>query len=592
VTRFAITTSGDAALSLLATDSPLALSPDGSRIAYVGHNASAFFVRALDQLEPTRVGGSVDSRSPFFSPDSQWIAFFEGVERELKRMPASGGPAVRICAVDGERQGGAWTRDGTIVFATGNTATGLWRVNSAGSEPQMLTKPNREAGEADHVFPHAVPGRQQVLFTITPASGNLDEARIALLDLSTGAHQVVLRGGFDARYAASGHLVYATTSGLLAVPFDLDRLASTGVPVAASPPVGTTRTGAAYFDVAANGTLVYVPDAPSPEGDRILVWVDRAGRVEPIPSTPRGYLAVRLSPDGSRVASETVAASRAQLADRDIWIHDLARGTERRLTLDLGVDLSPIWSPDSTRVLFASNRGDTGTGKGGTPGPTPLAIYSQAADGSGRAERMVDEPGRAAEPIGVSPDNAWLLFRVGTGAGTGGRLMIRSLAPPRQPRPLVESSNDLAAIRGGALSPDGRWLVYEEVERNVAQLFVTPFPDVSGGRWQVSTDSGRTPRWSRDGRELFYLASRGRDQNLDTMMAVPVIPGAVWSTGAPVALFDRSVVSGTFDVAPDGERFLMLDGGREADGQPTPRTLVVVERWTEELKVKAPPGSR
>ena len=274
VSRLLITPPSAAAL---AVDRPgLALTPDGTRLVYAGANNTALFVRALDQLDATSLTGLGVPSGPFVSPDGQWIGFFDGVTA-LKKVAITGGPAVTLGRPDGTAQGASWGSDGTIIFATNFRTTGLQRIADAGGEPTVLTRPNRAGGEDDHLCPEILPGGQAVLFTITATTGGLDQAQIAVLDLRTGTQTVLIRGGSDARYVSSGHLVYAAAGTLHAVAFDLARLAVVGTPVKVLPEV-LTRGGDAGVAVAADGTLVYVSGEYRQSGVAWCGWTGRARR--------------------------------------------------------------------------------------------------------------------------------------------------------------------------------------------------------------------------------------------------------------------------------------------------------------------------
>ena len=236
MSRFLITPPSATALTVSGFFHDLALTPDGTRLVYVGANGAALFVRALDQLDATPLTGFVAAFGPFVSPDGQWVGFFDGAgAAALKKVAITGGPAVTLGRPDGTARGASWGADGTIIFATTNVTTGLQRIAAAGGEPTVLTRPNRAGGEADHVWPEILPGGQAVLFTITATSGRLDQAQVAVLDLRTGTQTVLIRGGSDARYVSSGHLVYAAAGTLRAVAFDLARLAVVGTSVEVLP---------------------------------------------------------------------------------------------------------------------------------------------------------------------------------------------------------------------------------------------------------------------------------------------------------------------------------------------------------------------
>jgi serine/threonine-protein kinase len=350
VSRLTITPSSAAALSINGVDRDLAITPDGSHVVYVGNRGTQLFVRALDALDPVVVfTGS--PRGPFVSPDGQWIGFVDGAIA-LKKVAVTGGPAVPLATIDGTSRGAAWEPDDTIIFATGNSTTGLQRVAAASGRTTVLTRPDHAQGEADHVWPELLPGGRAVLFTITAATGGLDAAQVAVLDLQTGMRKVLVRGGSNAHYMPSGHLVYAAAGTLRAVPFDLTRLETRGTAVPVIPNVVTTNTGAVDAVVAGDGTLAYVAGAGAAGAftQRTLVWVDRQGRETPIPAPPRQYVYPRLSPDGTRVAVY------GQDQEQDIWVWNLSHTTLTRVTFDPGYDSYPVWTPDGRRLIFTSDR--------------------------------------------------------------------------------------------------------------------------------------------------------------------------------------------------------------------------------------------
>jgi serine/threonine-protein kinase len=573
--------SAAAAVSVEGTRRDVAITPDGTRVVYLGNSGAQLFVRAVDRLEATALSGLGRPSHPFLSPDGQWIGFFDG--NTLKKVAMTGGPVVMLCPVrSGGPRGATWGVDGTIIFADQDTGSGLWRVSAAGGEPMMLTKPNRERGEGDHQWPEFLPGAQAVLFTITPATGSIDNARVAVLDLQSGTHKILVSGGSHAHYLASGHLVYGVGGTLRAVAFDLERLEAVGTPTPVLPQVVTTTVGAADFDVARDGTLVYVFSGGDQTTARSLVWVDRQGREEPIKAPVRAYMYPRLSPDGTRVALDV----RDQ--EQDIWIWDLARETLTRFTFDPGPDTHPVWTPDGRRVLFRSARSG------------PANLFWQAADGTGAVERLTESPNRQFSGT-FSPDGTRLVFREET-ATTGRDLMVVPLEggrrgqPPlpgvggpgrsatSEARPLVRTTFDEA---NGEISPDGRWLAYESDESGRDEIYVRPFPDVNSGRWQVSTGGGTRPLWARSSKELFYLGTSG------AVMSTSVEGGSTLRAGNPTRLFEgRYFMPGqpgrTYDVSPDGRRFLMIKPLAGAEQTAALPSLIVVQNWHEELKRLVP----
>ena len=271
----------------------LTILPDGTRVVYVGltTQGSSLFARALDRLEPTVLVGSGVARAPFPSPDSQWVGFIDiaGGAPVLKKVAVTGGPAQTLCSIDGLGSGATWGDDGSIIFATVNPATGLQRVPAGGGTPVVLTTPDRARGESDHLWPQYLPGSQAVLFTITSTTGGMDASQVAVLDLRTGRSKVLVSGGSQAQYTPSGHLVYAAAGSLLAVAFDVSAPREYSARRhRCCRSVMTLSSGTAEFNIAADGTLVYMPAGASPT--RTLVWVDRQGREEPVKGAPHARL--------------------------------------------------------------------------------------------------------------------------------------------------------------------------------------------------------------------------------------------------------------------------------------------------------------
>jgi eukaryotic-like serine/threonine-protein kinase len=577
VRRFALTPTGPAALVVDAQSIDIAIASDATRIVYKGASTAGpqLFVRALDQLEPVPLVFGGSPRAPFLSPDGQWIGHVDIAPLALKRVAISGGPSLQICPIDGPSRGASWGEDDTIVFATASPVTGLQRVSVAGGAATVLTKPDRARGESDHLFPQFLPGGQAVLFTITPTTGGVDASQIAVLDLRTGSQKMLLRGGSQARYLPSGHLVYAAAGTLRAIAFDLSRLEPVGSAASVVSRVVTLPTGVAEFDVARDGTLVYASGGGGiTAASRTLTWVDRQGRETAIKAPARPYVVPRLSPDGTRIA--------LAIADQenDIWVWHLASETLTRVTTDPGFDVSPVWMPDGRRIVFGSQSG----------GAVGGSIAWQAADGTGAAESLADGRNISGRPSAVSPDGTRLVFWEGSPT-TANDVMMLTLGKDRQVQPLVRTP---FLERNGEISPDGRWLAYESNESGQYQISVRPFADPNSGKWQVSTGGGTQPLWARNGQELFYLAPDG------AVMSVPVTHGATWTAGAPARILEARYyyrgagdnVSRGYDVSPDGKRFLMIKPA-SADQGTAQTSIIVVQNWFDELKRLVPvKGSR
>ena len=558
VVRTTIATTESTALVTAGGVRDVAITPDGSRIVY--HGTNQLLVRVLNQIEPDVLGGLGTPTNPFISPDGQWIGFADG--QRLKKVAITGGPPVTIAPVDGVLRGATWGPDGTIVFATDATVTGLQRVSAAGGEPAVLTKPDSERGDRDHLWPEFLPGGGAVLFTIYPAIGGPDNAQVAVLDLKTGASKVLVRGGSHAHYVPTGHLVYGVAGTLRAVPFDLERLEPTGTPAPVLEGVWTTPLGAANFAVAANGSLVYVAGLARPASRNTIASVDRQGRVSPLPGVPPDlYRDVRVSPDGARLALATRT---------DVSTYEFARATLSRLTTDPAEDRSPLWTSDGQRIVFTSRRAGY------------LELFSRQADGTGADERLLS---RAKNLIdlhadGWSPDGSHVLFTEVSPASP-----INQCAIGETP---IERSSDVRVLvksdfcnQFSALSPNRLWMAYQS---NVGreEIYVERYPEL-GSKLQISTDGGVRPLWSRNGRELFFGGLDGRQ-----MFVVPVQSGTTLVAGRPQVLFEAAMIapavgSRTYDLAPDG-RFIVILRAEEKTGSGTAPGLILVQNWFEELK--------
>ncbi len=308
--------------------------------------------------------------------------------------------------------------------------------------------------------------------------------------------------------------------------------------------------------------MVYVPGVLDPAAPQTLVWVGRHAQEERLKAPARAYGSLRLSPDGTRVALEI----RDQ--QEDIWIWDLARELLTRLTLNPTRDRFPVWTPDGLRVLFSS-------GRAGVVVPN---LFSQAADGTGTVERLIQSPNNQT-PTAISPDGARLIFDENTPSFD---IMMLTLDKDRKVKPLVQTP---FTERNAEISSDGRWLAYESNESGQYEIHVRPFPDVNSGHWQVSIAGGTRPLWTRSGSELFYVAPDG------ALMTVPFARGSTWKAGTPVKLFDWPIppVTGrTYDASADGQKFLTIKPVGGSDKTTAPSSLVVVQNWLEELKRLAP----
>ena len=566
--RFALTMPAAYPIGLGGPDRAIVMSPDGARIFSISGTTfgggGQLMVREIDRLEAVPVRGLSNARAPFISPDSRWIGFFEA--GELKRVPISGGPPILICRVTGGTRGSSWGTDDSIVFATNDASTGLFTVPAAGGEPRLLTKPDTARGEVDHFFPTILPNARAVLFTVIRA-GSLDSAEIAVLDLSTGQRKTVIRGGAHAEYVqvparsgTAGYVLYAAGGALRAIRFDAARLEPEGEPVVVADLVRTEATGAAQFSVSRGGTLAYAVGGPTRLLSRSLVWVNRRGEEQPIEVPPRAFTSPRISPDGTRVALAITDQ------EQDIWVLDLRHLALSRLTFGSSIEQNPVWMPDGKRILFSSSQG-------GIPN-----VFGQPADHTGAMEQLTRSQAIVI-PYSVSADGKSVVV---TASGSTDIGIVR-FDRPNETELLVEGPGSQI---NAEISPDGRWLAYQSAESGQYHIYVRPFPNVNGGRWQITTEhEGVRPLWARSGRELFYVAGSDLDR---AVMTVPVHATRGFEYGKPTQLFagrySMAQPGRMFDVSPDGQRFLMIKEAQSPDPNAIPPSAVVVLNWLEELR--------
>jgi serine/threonine-protein kinase len=533
---------------------PIALSPDGRSIAYVardGASAPKLYLRALDRSDPTALEGTEGAVSPFFSPDGRWIAFFS--QGKLKKVTV-GGTAVQTIADAFDARGGSWAKDDTIYFApTG--ASALMKVAASGGPAAPFTTLDRPHGEISHREPHVLPDGKTLLFTIWRGPGP-DEREVVRQSIATGERASLVRGGDGAQFATPGYLLYGRHDGLFAVPWRPEQSGLAGaVPVTLPETPRLENEGFSDYSVASDGTLAYLPGGPSRLA-RQPVWVDRAGSAEPLPLPEREYEAVAISPDGR------LAALQIQDATIGLWLYDFARRTLTPFATTGGSSQAPVWSPDGKQIFYRGTRGGYRN------------VYRKAVDGTQPEERMTTSEETVETPTSVSPDGRWLVFsELGAMRGSGTFANVMPLDGDRTPRQLLQLGEF-----NGHVSPDGRWIVYQSIASGQSEIYVQPFPG-PGPRTQISAGGGVAPRWSSDGRELFF-------ESLDKFMAVDVGSGATFSAGTPRVLYEERYfpslnANTSYDVATDGRRFLRV---RRAGSDVGVTRIDVVLSWFGELR--------
>ena len=564
-TRFNVGVARDTHVSDRDGSVHIAVSPDGRHLIYQAASGGGLYIRSLDQLDSHLLRGTEHGWHPFFSADGRWVGFLAG--GKLQKVSVEGGSPRPIADLSAMR-GASWSEDGTIVYTPSGLGLGLHRISAEGGQPQRLTEPDRQKDERSHRWPQVLPGGKAVLFTILPMNNRIDDSRIAVLDLESSKHKVIVEGGTCARYLPTGHLVYASGGTLFAAPFDLRRLdlAGPAVPVLEDVRMDRIGPGAAQFAFSQTGVLAFVTPRERPR-DTQLLWVDRKGSALPISSTRHAFLDPRISPDGRRL----VVANEEPDGSDNLWLHDTDRQTWTQLTFGRGHHHSPQWSPRGDRIVFASSRG-TGTQN----------ISVSSSDGGVATPLTTSE--HPQYPVDWSGDGRFLLFLEHYfRPGVEWDLLELPLGRAGPARLLLPAEKNLEAAR---LSPDGRWLAYMSLESRRAEIYLRPYPALDR-KWTISADGGDDPRWSPTGQELFYVTGSAyprEEADSYKMLAVPVTGGTEFRPAAPRPLFERRKELFGYDVAPDGQRFVVAEATAEAEHP----QIAVIPDWFDELKAKVP----
>jgi Tol biopolymer transport system component len=557
VVRFTVPIPTGSALARGPITTRLAISPNGRRIAFVTTTAGVdrLWVRSLDSLTPQALADGAES--PFWSPDSQWVGFFAPGEGQLKKVPVSGGPARVLCAaaiIDVP----TWHRNGTILFA--QTDVGIFRVPADGGMPTQVTRLDASHREINHLWPVWLPDGRHFIYTST----SLDEHGIRaprtvyVRSLDTDVASLLMRAESRVTYSPPGYLLYAEQGTLLAQAFDADERTVMGDPIKVADNLAYYRTtGNSGFAVSESGVLAYYGGTLASD----LVWLDRSGR-----KTETGWVhqpfatSIRISPDGERVVADLTDP---RVGTSDIWSFDLSRRVASRFTAEVTDESSPIWSPDGRRVVFSSDRGGAND------------LYVKTTDGREEAALVFSRNGPQVA-TDSSSDGKWLVVEDNS-RDTGRDLWVVSLDGKSQARPVARTRFQ---EWGGRLSPDDRWMAFVTDESGTSEVYVMPFSGV-GDKMRISTAGGISPRWRRDGKELFYVSP-----DSGSVMAVAVAPTPTFTAALPVRLFDLQP-AGTarrprevgYDVSPDGHAFLL---GTPSE-QPMPGGIAVVLNWQREL---------
>ena len=537
-----------------------AISPDGRRLVYRARGPDGkphLAMRLLDQALPTLLPGTENGSDPFFSPDSQSIGFFAGLQ--LKTMSVQGGSPVTLWSAQGTAPGGSWGSDGDIITATGSNLP-LSRIPSAGGTARPLTKLGPH--ENSHRWPQVLPGGKAALFTASPSSSVLDRADIEAVWLKTGQTKIVQRGGYYGRYLPSGHLLYIHQGTLFAVRFDPEKLEVQGSPVPLLADVAANPvTAGGQFDFSRTGTFVYAAGKSAAENWRVS-WLDSSGRMQPLMATPGAYTMPHLSPDGHKLAFVGSSA--------DIYVYDLERDVTIRLTFT-GESNWPVWAPDGRHIAFSSGSG----------------LFWKRSDGSGDAQLLLENSNNV-RAWSCSPSGRLAYFERGSETNFDIWTLPLDLTDPDHPKPGKPEAflRTPAAESIPRFSPDGRWIAYRSIETNTSEIYVRPFPPAGEAKWQISTGGGLYPVWSNNGRELFYEAADNRIMVVDY-----TVEGGSFVPGKPRQWSEKQLFyTGTsnLDLAPDGKRFVVFSPVEPASGETGSVHVTVLFNFFDELKRKIP----
>jgi serine/threonine-protein kinase len=544
-------------VSLLTDRGPGAiLSPDGMTLVFCAQqaNQTQLFIRKLDQLQAVPLAGTAGAVYPFFSPDGKWVAFFAG--GQLKKVAVTGGAPVKVADSETGR-GGTWADDDTIIFSPGTELkTALYRVPATGGTPVPFG--TLSDGAVTQRWPQALPGAKAVLYTEHMAVTGFDGANIVVAPVSrdpsakAGPSKIVVPRAYYGRYVPSGlasrgereggHLLYVQQGTLFSVPFDAVRLETTGPAVPAIEGLmSSTSSGGAQVDVSREGTVAYVPGSVTSSITNRIDWIARDGKTSVLRKEVSDWQNPRFSPDGQKIALAIFDGTY-----RNIWVYDWVRDNLTQLTFEGGTDVAPVWTPDSKRIVFASNRAKPGG---------PRNLYVVNADGTGEVTRLTDSPDDE-RPASWHPSGKFLAFS----ANRGGNWDLMMLPMEGDAARGWTATTPTVFLGTPALevepmfSPDGRFIAYVSTEAGgtTFDVYVRPFQG-AGSRWRVSTETAAWPRWSAKTNELLF-----QSQSTQIWFAPYRVAGDAFLPEKPQLWsptnFRSMGATSPYDVHPDGQR--------------------------------------
>jgi Tol biopolymer transport system component len=551
--RFTLTLPGSEALAVT-NGSALAFAPDARRLVYVVRHSETtqLFVRDLAAFEGKLLAGTEGATGPFFSPDGEWIGFY--ADGKLKKISVDGGTSISLCDAP-EGNGATWLPDNTIVF-NADWREGLRRVPAAGGTSTVLTRPDLSRGETFHWWPDVLPDGRAVLFTNQRGPGS-EGASIAVLSLESGKWETIIEKGTNPHYLRTGHILYLSGSALFGASFDAQKLKMTGPPspvlqgALVDPDFSTAQAA-----VSREGSIAYVPGMVT-RLQNTLTRVDRMGHEQPLTDLHRGFEDLTISPDGRFLATTIMGDV------WNVWLYDLERGVLSRLTFE-GDNRDPIWTADSKRVIYVSFRNGH------------FGIFWKPISG-GQPEEELVATDSLPWPTSCSRDGHWLTYDVGPPAPATGVYLLSLIGERKATLMIVEPFAEAAMI-----SPDGKWAAYESRESGRSEIYVRQFPS-GATKWQISTEGGIRPKWSANGRELFFRTRGIRGESTLMDVAIQTEPSLVASKPRPLFPFRYAQAGHDYALLPDNQHFICI---KESERETGATQINVILNWNAELKEK------
>jgi serine/threonine protein kinase len=550
--------------TVLATPGLPRVSPDGKNVIFnvTGEGGAHLWIRALGSFDARPLSGTEGATgAPFWSSDSRWIVFSVG--GKLKKIEIGGGPPQTLCDVAYDIFGGFWTADNKIVFGGSG---GITQVPATGGTPSQVTIPDRNRGEAGHVFPSPLPDGVHFVYTRYAPNSDVGGLYIGSLDAKPDQQGLKpLLGELSiSSYAppidksSAGFLVFSRENTLLAQPLDTSRLELSGNAVPIAEAVATIVGTVAGFSMSSTGVLVY-PTGGS--GDRHLTWYDRQGRQIGTAWNPGNYVEMNLSPDGGRLGVVRL------LNNTDIYVFDFMGNRSIRLTASASGETMPVWSPDGKTLLFRSDR-------------NPGGFVAKSSNGAGDEETVMKFDSAAGFPTDWSRDGRSLIYALND-AKTKRDLWVLNMEGEHKTTNFLQTSfNERQAKFSPEIPGSPHYVAYVSDESGKDEVYVTTFPDPKVGKWPISSGGGYQPRWRRDGKELLYFTEDGK------LMSVAVTLMPSFTAGAPKVLFQAPIYGGgttleqhRWDLTPDGQRFLINTISGDVSSP-----IAVVVNWQASLK--------